>query len=99
MAEYIVSPQAVEDLQAIWNHIANDSIDAANQVVDNLFAAFQQLADWPELGHPRQDLTKRDVRFWPVGKHLVIYRVKPMRVEVVAVLHGARDIPPIVDDR
>ena len=42
MADYIVSPQALEDLQEIWSHIANDAIDAADEVVDNLFAAFQQ---------------------------------------------------------
>jgi len=72
MAEYLLSPEALEDLQSIRDFIALDSPTGADKVLDELFAAFDQLAEWPGQGHTRPDLTPRKVRFWPVGSYLVV---------------------------
>lgn len=74
MASYELSPEALRDLQGVWDFIANDSPDAADRVIDELFQAFQHLAEWPRQGHTRRDLTQRDVRFWPVRSYLIVYR-------------------------
>ena len=63
--------------------------------MDELFEAFEHLAEWPGSGHTRRDLTQRDVRFWPVRSYLVVYREKAP-LQIVAILHGARDIPSII---
>jgi antitoxin ParD1/3/4/toxin ParE1/3/4 len=47
----------------------------------------------------RQDLTHGPVLFWPVGAYLVIYSVRHQRVEIVAISHGARDIPTFLGAR
>ena len=99
MADYLLSPEALEDLQGIWDFIAIDSFEAADNVLDELFAAFEGLAQWPGQGHKRSDLTTRDVRFWPVRNYLVVYRENLRRVEIVAVLHGARDVPTVIENR
>jgi len=99
MAEYLVSPQALEDLQSIWGFIALDSPIGADKVLEELFAAFEKLAEWPGQGHTRSDLTDREVRFWPVGSHLIVYRGDLAPLQIVAVLHGARDIPTVMRNR
>jgi plasmid stabilization system protein ParE len=99
MASYLLSPEALEDLQSIWDFIALDSIEAADTVLDELFDAFESLAQWPGQGHTRSDLTNRNVRFWPVGSYLVVYREDPMALQVVAILHGERDIPDVMRHR
>jgi len=99
VADYLLSPEALEDLQGIWDFIAIDSVEAADNVLDELFAAFEGLAQWPGQGHKRDDLTNRDVRFWPVRNYLVVYRENLRRVEIVAVLHGARDVPTVIENR
>ena len=98
MPGYVLSPEALQDLQGIWDFIAADNPNAANRVVDELFQAFQQLAERPGQGHTRRDLTQRDVRFWPVRSYLVVYREHMEPLEVVGILHGARDIPSIIGD-
>ena len=95
MAEFILSSEALDDLQSIWNFIAADNQTAADRIVDELFEAFEHLAEWPGSGHTRRDLTQRDVRFWPVRSYLVVYREKAP-LQIVAILHGARDIPSII---
>jgi plasmid stabilization system protein ParE len=56
------------------------------------------LAKWPGSGHTRHDLTQIDVRFWPVRSYLVVYREKPLPLQIVSILHGARDIPSIIGE-
>jgi|SRR5579863_3056367 plasmid stabilization system protein ParE len=99
MAEYLLSPESLDDLQIIRDFIASDSTTAAEKVLDELFAAFEQLAEWPGQGHGRSDLTERKVLFWPVGSYLVVYRGDRTPLEIVAILHGARDIPVVLRGR
>lgn len=96
MPKYTLSLKALNHLQSIWNFIAADNPVAADRIVDELFAAFERLAEWPGIGHTRSDLTQRDVRFWPVRSYLVVYREKPLPLQIVAILHGAQDIPSII---
>jgi len=99
MAEYLLSPEALDDLQSIREFIALDSPTGAEQMLDELFAAFEKLAEWPRQGHTRPDLTDRKVRFWPVASYLVVYRGDRTPLQIVAVLHGARDVPTVMRDR
>lgn len=99
MPDYELSPEAVADLESIWDFIAADQPGAADRVVDELFDAFQHLASWPKAGHFRPDLTEAIVRFWPVKPYLVVYRERGDSIEVAAVLHGSRDIPSLLDER
>lgn len=99
MSEYLLSLEAIDDLRRISDFIAADSATASEKVLDDLFAAFEQLAEWPGQGHTRADLTTRNVLFWPVGSYLVVYRASSIPLEIVAVLHGSRDIPTVMLDR
>ncbi len=99
MKKYVLSAAAELDLEAIWEYIAEDNIDAADQWIGKLFAAFETIEQTPGIGHTREDLTSFPVRFWPVGAYLVLYRVLNKRVEIVAVTQGARDIPAFLRRR
>ena len=99
MPIYELSPEALDDLQLIHDFIAVDSAEAAERVIDQFFEAFEQLAAWPKTGHVRTDLTSKSVRFWPVGSYLVVYRDHSDSIQIVAVLHGSRDVPSVLDTR
>ena len=99
MSVYVLSPDALQDLQDIWDFIARDSENAADQLEDAFFNAFEKLARRPGMGHTRTDLTDRDVRFWPAGSYLIVYRKCPQELQVLAVLHGARDLPEVMRQR
>jgi plasmid stabilization system protein ParE len=96
---YVLSVDAEQDLNQIWEYIAQDNMDAADRWVEKLFDAFQSLAEAPGMGHTREDLTALPVLFWPVGAYLILFRVQAEWIEVVAVTQGARDIPTFLTQR
>jgi antitoxin ParD1/3/4/toxin ParE1/3/4 len=56
-----------------------------------------RLAEMPLLGHLRQDLTAEPLRFWQVYSFLIIYRPEKSPLEVVRVLHAARDVRRLLE--
>jgi plasmid stabilization system protein ParE len=96
MKRFVVSPGAAQDLNDIWEHIAQDNLDAADRFLGKLHDQILTLAETPRMGHRRDDLAKdRPILFWPVGNYLILYRATKGFVEVVAVAHGKRDIPAL----
>lgn len=95
---YRLTPTAQEHVDGICAFIAEDSADAALRVFDALEQAFEHLTETPELGHRREDLTDRPVKFWRVFSCLIVYDPASEPLTVLAVLHGARDIENILKD-
>jgi plasmid stabilization system protein ParE len=52
----------------------------------------------PEMGHLRRDLTSESFRFWSVYSYLVIYRAEARPVQILRVIHGARDVRSILEE-
>lgn len=99
MSDYVLSSDAVLDLEDIWEYIALDSIEAADRWIAKLFKAFETIAGTPGIGHRREDLTAYPVLFWAVGAYLIVYRAERRPVEIVAVAQGSRDIPAFLRRR
>jgi len=99
MATFRLSPEAEHDLRDIIEYIAQDSEPAAERVRQRLLEAMRNLAAMPGQGHRREDLTRREVLFWPVGNYLVIYKPRTDPLQIVAVLHGKRNVRRILRDR
>lgn len=99
MSGYILGRDAERDLNDIWDYIAEASVEAADRMTARLFEVFETLARNPGMGHKREDLTNFTILFWPVENYLVIYRAKRALIQIVAVVHGKRDIPTFVRRR
>jgi len=98
MKTYRLTPKAEEDLFTIWSYIAPDNLDAADRLQAEFFEAFQRVADKPELGHFRRDLTEKPVRFFSIRRtYLIVYEPASEPLEVLRVLHGARDVSPLLE--
>lgn len=95
---YRLTERAEADVEAIADFIAADSIDAAVKVVLALEEAFVLLASQPGVGHARDDLTGRPLKFWSVYSYLVVYEPAADPLTIVAVLHGARDVGRILKE-
>jgi toxin ParE1/3/4 len=81
LTRYLLSEDAVRDLDGIWAYIAANNVDAADRSIAKLFDAFDAVGDTPGIGHKREDLTAYPVLFWPVDAYLVIYRATSNPVE------------------
>ena len=85
------TPRADLDLEEIWYFIAQDDPVAADRWLDTLEEKIALLADNPLMGPSRPDIA-RELRYHPVGNHLILYRVIPDGIEIVRVVHGARHL-------
>ena len=94
---FILSDDAHDDLIEIQDYIAQDSPRQAVRVIDDIFAIFDKLTLNPMIGHVREDLTSRPVRFFSVHAYLIIYDAAREPLAIVRVLNGYRDIAAILE--
>jgi plasmid stabilization system protein ParE len=88
--------RAEQDVGDIWDYIAGDGIEAADRVLDALEKALYKLAKNPGIGHVREELADRHHRFFLVCSYLIVYRIETQPLQVLRVLHGARDVQSIL---
>jgi antitoxin ParD1/3/4/toxin ParE1/3/4 len=96
MKRFILTPRAQQDLNDIWDYIAGDNIEAADLVLDDLARAIRKLAKNPGLGHRRDDLADERHRFCLVYSYLIVYRPGAKPLQVIRILHAARDVQSIL---
>ena len=96
---YLLTDEATEDLDSIWNYIAADNPDAANRVEEAIFDACEILGEFPSLGAVRPEITRKPVRFWTVSRYrnfVIIYRSDITPIHVLKVVHGRQDLKTVV---
>jgi antitoxin ParD1/3/4/toxin ParE1/3/4 len=96
MKKFILTQHARQDVNDIWDYIASDSIEAADRVLEALDDAMIKLAKNPGIGHWREDLTDERHRFFLVYSYLIVYRYETKPLQVIRILHAARDIQSIL---
>ena len=87
---------------AIWWIIAEDNQDAAERIETEILATCRRLAKHPRMGTRRHDVTTLPVRFWTITKfpnYVIVYRPETVPLQVVAVLHGKRDLKEVLEKR
>jgi len=87
----ILQPRAKADLAEIWEFIADDSDAHADAFIDLIDQKFQVLAHQPGIGRRRDELAD-GLRSFPVGRYVIFYLTVSGGVQIVRILHGARDL-------
>jgi toxin ParE1/3/4 len=90
MAQLLKRPAASADLEDIWWYIAQDSPEAADRLLDRIQEKLLSLSQFPHMGASRDDLMPR-LRSFSVSNYLIFYFPLEDGIEVIRVLHGARD--------
>ena len=92
----VVTAEAESDLEQIANYIAEQSPEIALNFVQELREKCESLADAPR-GYPLVPRNEHlGIRRRPFGNYLIFYRVGLDAIEVVHILHGARDYEPLL---
>lgn len=91
MTRIFLSPAAENDSVEIWAYIAEDNPSAADGLLQRFDELFRALPNQPYLGKSVPQLAP-NLRFVPIGTYLVFYRALENGVEIVRILHGARDV-------
>jgi toxin ParE1/3/4 len=98
------SPRARQELIEIFRYYAREAgLRTARRFYAQADATFQRLASQPGIGtrYAPEEPALADLRYFPISrfkKYLVFYRAVAGRIEILHILHGARDIPSILAD-
>ena len=96
MAVILKRPRALLDLVEIWSYIAEDSVANADAFGSRIDRTFRLLARRPGIGRARPELYP-DLRSFVVGKYVVFYLPLTNGIDVLRVLHGARDVEAVFE--
>jgi toxin ParE1/3/4 len=85
--------RASTHLRAAYEYWRNEkSEDAADLMLGRIFSTVELLENHPELGRPGRIAGSRELALHPLP-FLLAYRVRRSKIEIVALLHGARKWP------
>jgi addiction module RelE/StbE family toxin len=83
---------AVNHLSSIYNYISQNSPQYAQRLVERLTRRSEQIANFPFSGRIVPEFETEQLREVIEGSYRIIYYVKPEQIDVIAVLHAARNI-------
>ena len=96
-----ILPAADRDIDEQIAYISRENLDAAGRYVEAVSAILEHIVRMPGMGATRDYRNPRlaGLRMIPVpgfDNFLVFYLVTPGTVDIVRVLHGARDIRKVL---
>lgn len=87
----VIASEAEADLEQIAAYVAEQSPRSALKLVRELRQRCESLADTPRAYPLVPRYEHSGIRRRPFGQYLIFYRVGEDAIEVIHVLHGARD--------
>ena len=98
----VILPQATTELHDQAEYISLDNEDMASRFLAAAETTFRDLVAMPTIGRRSQfrNARLRELRSWRIGgfeNWLIFYRVTQDAVEVVRLLHGARDLESLIE--
>src|SRR5438094_4491039 len=91
MSEYVLTEQAEQDLNDIWDYIADQSIESADAVAREIREALELLASSPGIGHKRRDVKDPRYRFWRANRFIIAYFRETKPLQIIRIVGGRRD--------
>ncbi|NEP40576.1 MAG: type II toxin-antitoxin system RelE/ParE family toxin [Okeania sp. SIO2H7] len=82
--------KAVENLEAIYAYIAQNSPQYADRAIDRIIDRSEQLANFPFSGRIVPEIRREDTRELIEGSYRIIYYVSSEQIDVLAVIHGSK---------
>lgn len=95
---FVVTAKAKADLEMIARYLlehAGESV--AHAVLNEMHRDIALLALFPQLA-PRRPHPLANARIWPRYPYLIVYADRGQTIRILRVLHGARDLPRLLDE-
>jgi toxin ParE1/3/4 len=92
-----ISAEAETDLESIWMYIASDSPANADHFLDRLVSSITTTLSTAPLAGRARDEFGEGLRSFPYENYIAFYRATKSAVEIVRIIHGARDLTAIFD--
>jgi toxin ParE1/3/4 len=95
-----LSPEVEAELDEIWHYLATQSgsIEIADRWIDTITERFYLLSRYPHLGRRRDHDLRLNLRTFPVGEYIIVYRTEGEDVLILHVVRGSRNIAALLHD-
>ena len=93
------SVPARNDLKQIHDYIAKDSEYYARNVIQEIVAKTETLAEHPEIGRIVPEIGDQNIRELIIYSYRLIYESSAADIEILAIIHGRRDFNSGWDSR
>ena len=90
------TPQAADDLQAIYDFIARDSPHYAQLTVEDILAAIDRLERFPLMGRQVPERQRDDLRELIKPPYHIVYRVGEV-VKILTIFRASRLFPSMLE--
>ena len=87
----IWSEESLIDLDVIQDFLSEESLPAANKVVEGIIERVSQLKQYPESGQRQEGLRSKKYRYLVEGNYKVIYSYKQGEVYIHSILDTRQD--------
>jgi len=92
--------EARADIRSIWQFLSQEqSQSTADEIVGRILLECERLGEMPGVGHYREDLLDKGYRFWNASSYLIVYRWQVHPIQVIAIVHGARNVGAFLANR
>jgi toxin ParE1/3/4 len=96
MARVIRSEQAQQDLEGILDYLDRQSAEAADRFANKFDQACDLHAKHPQIGANSEEYAP-NLRHFSVWNYTIFYRPIEDGVELIRIIHGARNIPKLFE--
>jgi toxin ParE1/3/4 len=96
-------PIIIQDLITCATYIGSNNLDASDQFLFAAESTFKQLIEMPRIGrisgftHPQLSAV-RQLPIKGFKSYLVFYQIQPDTIDIIRVLHSARNIEKILEN-
>jgi plasmid stabilization system protein ParE len=92
-----LSPLVPSDLEEIAEYIAQDSPRHAVRMLRLLHTKISEIAKQPEMYRLRPEIGS-EARLATLGNYVILFRIRKNVVRIERVVHGSRDMLPMLED-
>jgi plasmid stabilization system protein ParE len=93
----VITADAEADLDDIFDYVAEDSPTAAFGLVATLRAKALRIGLAPRA-YPARSNYGNGIRVTFSRSYVILFRIEPDRVEILHIVHGARDLKRLFDE-
>jgi toxin ParE1/3/4 len=97
MRQYIISPEAIRDLEAIIDYFATRNVDVGDQFLDEFTKKCRYLTQFPLIGRSYRQI-RPYLRGIPLQNCIIFYRVSDDFIEIMRIVKGNRDLEAIFEE-
>ena len=97
MNQYIISTEAIRDMEQILDYLANTNINAGEKFLEEFSKKCRYLTQFPLMGRSYREI-RPYLRGLPMKNYIIFYRLTKQGLEIMRVVKGERDLDALFSE-